>query len=341
MSVLFCKECGKGFRSQRSLSGHIRNSHHITVKEYYDKYLKKSPDEGICFCGNPTIFLGTKYGYSKHCSCKCSAIDERTKRKREQTNQKLFGVNYPAKSEQIKEKTSRVFMEKYGVPWGFQSESIKEKIETTLLGKYGVRSLFQLPEVREKAMNAISENIDEVNKKKIATSLANYGETSWAKTDWGRKFLKDMGKDSKTIEKKTLSMKENNSFQFSAGEELLYSKLVDVFGVDGVKREYFSDEYPYKCDFYIEPIDTYIEYNGFWHHGGHWFDKDNLDDTMVLAEWKRKAVNSPNYKKAVYTWSIRDLEKRTCAINNNIKYIVLWNIKDILNLSFETTKQEA
>lgn len=57
-------------------------------------------------------------------------------------------------------------MEKYGVPWGFQSESVKEKIETTLLDKYGVRSLFQLPEVREKAMNAISENIDEVNLKK-------------------------------------------------------------------------------------------------------------------------------------------------------------------------------
>ena len=77
-------------------------------------------------------------------------------------------------------------MEKYGVPWGVQSESIKEKIETTFLDKYGVRSSLQLPEVREKAMNAISENIDEVNRKKATTSLANYGETSWTKTDWGR-----------------------------------------------------------------------------------------------------------------------------------------------------------
>lgn len=172
------------------------------------------------------------------------------------------------------------------------------------------------------------------NRKREATSLARYGETSWTKTDWGRKALSDMGKDSKMIEKKTISLKENNSFHFSKGEELLYSKLVDVFGIDGVKREHFSDKYPYKCDFYIEPIDTYIEYNGFWHHGGHWFDKENPDDITMLAEWERKAETSQNYRKAIYTWCVRDIEKRTCAINNNINYIVLWNTEDILNLSF-------
>lgn len=332
--MLYCRECGREFETQKSLSGHIWNFHHITVKDYYDKYLKKFPNEGICICGNHTTFRGTKYGYSKHCSCKCSAIDEKTKRKREQTNLQIFGVDYPAKSEHVKEKISDVFMEKYGVPWGFQSETVKEKIENTFLREYGVRCLFQLPEVREKAMTAINENLDEVNRKKEATSLARYGETSWTKTDWGRKALSDMGKDSKMIEKKTISMKENNSFHFSKGEGLLYSKLVDIFGIDGVKREHFSDKYPYKCDFYIEPIDTYIEYNGFWHHGGHWFNEENPDDIKMLADWEQKAETSQNYKKAIYTWCVRDIEKRTCAINNNINYIVLWNTKEISSLSF-------
>lgn len=164
--MLYCKECGREFETQKSLSGHIWNFHHITVKDYYDKYLKKFSNEGICICGNKTTFLGTNLGYSKHCSCKCSAIDERTKRKREQTNRQIFGVDYPAKSEHIKEKTSNIFMEKYGVPWGFQSESVKEKIENTFLGKYGVRCLLQLPEVREKAMTAINDNKDEVDRKR-------------------------------------------------------------------------------------------------------------------------------------------------------------------------------
>lgn len=97
-------------------------------------------------------------------------------------------------------------MEKYGVPWGFQSESVKEKIETTLLDKYGVRSLFQLPEVREKAMNAISENIDEVNLKKATTSLANYGETSWTKTDWGRAKMQKIASSDAMIKRKSLTM---------------------------------------------------------------------------------------------------------------------------------------
>ena len=222
MSTLFCKECGREFQNQKSLSGHIWNFHHITAKDYYDKYLKKFPNEGICTCGNKTTFLGTRYGYSKHCSCKCSAIDERTKRKREQTNLQIFGVEYPAKSEQIKEKTSNIFMEKYGVLWGFQSETVKEKIENTFLSEYGVRCLFQLPEVREKAMTAINENLDEVNRKKEATSLANYGETSWTKTDWGRMTLRKLGEDSKTIEKKTKTMKRNGTLHFSSEEELLY-----------------------------------------------------------------------------------------------------------------------
>lgn len=333
MSIFLCKECGREFKSQRSLSGHIRNRHHITVKEYYDKYLKKSPDEGICFCGNPTIFLGTKYGYSKHCSCKCSAIDEKTKRKREETNQKLFGVNYPAKSEQIKEKTSEVFMEKYGVPWGFQSESVKEKIETTLLDKYGVRSLFQLPEVREKAMNAISENIDEVNLKKATTSLANYGETSWTKTDWGRAKMQKIASSDTMIKRKSLTMHKNNSFSFSIPEELLYKKLILEFGVEDVFREYFCERYPYKCDFYIKSIDTFIEYNGFWHHGEHWFDKNSAEDVERLSLWIKHAKTSENYKKAVKVWSIGDIEKRETAKKNKLNYIVLWNVKDIENLS--------
>lgn len=63
--MLYCRECGREFETQKSLSGHIWNFHHITVKDYYDKYLKKFPDEGICICGNETTFLGTKYGYSK------------------------------------------------------------------------------------------------------------------------------------------------------------------------------------------------------------------------------------------------------------------------------------
>ena len=330
-----CIICNCQFDKIKKLISHLRYKHGLSVKEYYDEFLRGEKSDGICpTCGKQTKFLGLNRGYSKHCSCKCSAIDNETKIKREQTNLDIFGVNYPAKSEQIKEKTSHIFMENYGVPWGFQSESVKEKIENTFLGKYGVRCSLQLPEVREKAMTAINENRDEVDRKKKATSLAKYGETSWTKTDWGRKALSDMGKNSKMIEKKTISMKENNSFHFSRGEELLYSKLVEIFGVDGVKREYFSNKYPYKCDFYIVTIDTYIEYNGFWHHGGHWFDNTNKEDVKLLESWKIKARNSENYKKAVYTWSIRDLEKLKCARDNAINYIVLWNLKDIEKLDF-------
>jgi len=56
------------------LSSHIYQSHHISVKNYYDKYFKKS-DEGICtVCKNSTHFYSLKRGYLKYCSRKCGCI---------------------------------------------------------------------------------------------------------------------------------------------------------------------------------------------------------------------------------------------------------------------------
>lgn len=330
-----CIICNCQFDKIKKLISHLRYKHRLSVREYYDEFLKSEKSDGICpTCGKQTKFLGLNRGYSKHCSCKCSAIDNETKIKREQTNLDIFGATYPAKSEPIKKKMSDTFTSKYGTSWGFQSDIVKNKITETFLDRYGVSSPFQLPDVRDKATSAIRENREEINLKIAATSLAKYGETSWTKTEIGRKRISEMAKNPNTIRKKTETMHRNNSFKFSSCEEILYDKLVELFGVNNVKREYFSSDYPYKCDFYVVPIDTYIEYNGFWHHGGHWFDNTNKDDVKLLEEWKIKAKDSENYKKAVYTWSIRDLEKRTCAINNNINYIVLWNTKEISSLSF-------
>lgn len=83
----------------------------------------------------------------------------------------------------------------------------------------------------------------------------------------------------------------------------------------------------------IKSIDTFIEYNGFWHHGEHWFDKNSVEDVEKLSLWIEHAKTSENYKKAVKVWSIGDIEKRETAKKNKLNYIVLWNVKDIDNLS--------
>lgn len=35
--------------------------------------------------------------------------------------------------------------------------------------------------------------------------------------------------------------------------------LIDIFGKENVINQYSSNLYPYHCDFYIKPLDLYIE----------------------------------------------------------------------------------
>lgn len=96
-----CQICGM---IHHNVSGHIRNFHKMSTKEYYDKYLKQ-PNEGICpTCGKFTAFRGlTKGGYRKHCSVKCSTLDPNVQEKLKNTNREKYGVDNPFQAEEIKE----------------------------------------------------------------------------------------------------------------------------------------------------------------------------------------------------------------------------------------------
>lgn len=69
-----CKICNKTFNNITKLVSHLshpKSSCKSNIKEYYDKFLKKS-NEGICqFCGKETAFYGIEKGYlndtCKHC----------------------------------------------------------------------------------------------------------------------------------------------------------------------------------------------------------------------------------------------------------------------------------
>ena len=53
-------------------------THNISSKDYYDKYLKK-PGEGICeTCGKPTTFNSLFKGYARYCNGSCSFIIKKT-----------------------------------------------------------------------------------------------------------------------------------------------------------------------------------------------------------------------------------------------------------------------
>ncbi len=72
-NICICKICGKECKSTRQLSHHIQIEEKVSLKNYFDKFMK-TPNEGVCpCCGKETKFLSLKYRYTKHCSKECLA----------------------------------------------------------------------------------------------------------------------------------------------------------------------------------------------------------------------------------------------------------------------------
>ena len=122
-----------------------------------------------------------------------------------------------------------------------------------------------------------------------------------------------------------MTKKEHKSFNTSRPEEQLYIELLEENIGKTIYRQYKDPiRYPFYCDFYIKEDDLFIELNNHWTHGGHPFDSTNPNDQKILAEWTEKAKKSKFYRAAIITWTIRDVEKRRIAEENNLNYRVIY-----------------
>ena len=126
--------CNQEVKNYVSLGLHLRRTHNIDSKLYYDTYLRK-PNEGYCICGKETSFQGIRLGYLKYCSSKCSNNDLEVIHKREQTCFNHYGVTNPYQSEEIKEKIKQTMLSNTGKV-NFSEEMIifQDKYGCTIYG---------------------------------------------------------------------------------------------------------------------------------------------------------------------------------------------------------------
>ena len=64
-------------------------------------------------------------------------------------------------------------------------------------------------------------------------------------------------------------------------------------------------------------------------HGFHWFNEDDPEDLEKLALWRERTKGKDLYSAAIYIWTVSDLQKRKTAQDNNLNYVVLWNLEEI------------
>ena len=246
----------------------------------------------VCTCGNPVMFVGRPSKlFTKYCSNKCKFDNTNMVERHKQGCLKKYGVENISQLESIKKKKEQTFIKHFGTKNNFGRKEVNEKIKQT----YGVDNISQL---------------ESIKLKKIETQHKR-------------------GTIGKSI---------------SSTEQKLYDSICNVY--PNAIQQYTSIFYPYKCDIYIPNVsnelleklnitpsstDTglYIEYNGFWTHGRHIFDKDNILDCKALDNFVEKGKTMEIYKNAAHIWSVLDPQKRKYTKDNNLNFIELWNKSDI------------
>lgn len=196
-----------------------------------------------------------------------------------------------------------------------QDKNTVEKRKNTNLLKYG----YDNPAKNE-----------EIKAKQIKTNNIKYGFNSPSCVN----SINELQRKSSYITKE-----KRNTFNTSSVEEL-FSNYLTSNNIK-FKRQYVSNLYPYHCDFYIYKYDLYIEIQGNWTHGGdtflhtkpHPYDKDNEQDIKQYKYWEEKSKESKYYKNALYNWTIRDVEKRNIAKNNNLNLLEIfsYDINEVIN----------
>jgi len=287
---------------------------------------------GRCkICGNLCSFKNFFIGYNTYCSNKCSKNDVIIKQKIKQTKLdrygsetynninkmqetciERYGCKNPFQNNDVKKKISDVCKERYGTSRYTQSRDYKEKTKSMCIEKYGVDSFSKTSTFKDLFCD---DEFESARQDKIKqTCIDRYNESSYSQTDEFK--IKSYN-----------TKKKNHSLNTSKIED----QLVKYFEENSVNyiHQYRSRLYPFNCDFYFPDYDLYVEIQGSWTHGGHPFTGSE-EDMNIFDQWSY--VNSAYYRRAIETWTIRDVKKRETAKKNNLNYL------EIFSCDFEICK---
>ena len=194
--------------------------------------------------------------------------------------------------------------------WSKKPDEEKKEFGRVHVEAWNNKSEEEQQEIINKRVNTVNSDPAkkvESNKKRSETLL---NKTNEEKGIW--------------VSKIWLTKKKNNTTNTSKPEQMLYEKLLNEYEGKTIYREYKCERYPYHCDFYIVEDDLFIELNAHWTHGGRPYDPNDYSCQKQLELWQEKAKTSKYVQSAIYTWTVRDVEKAECAKRNNLNYWVIY-----------------
>lgn len=253
-----CKLCDRKFTGIKGLSKHIKYTHKIEVKIYYDTYVKKN-DEGFCsICRSEVKF--SRFGYhSKTCSSTCSNK-----------------LRFPVTVEFWKDKglSDSDALLKLSEVQAIRSKQVKNRKSNTTLQYYLNKGLSET--------DALSALRNRQSTRTLAKSIEKYGEIEglnrWLDTNanWSKKIEEKYqnGEFSKAPKSKIWKVTSSSEIELASFLQTQYPSTL-LFGenqltlFDGLRYYYYDI-----CDIISKKI---IEYNGdYWHANPSKYKEESL-----------------------------------------------------------------
>lgn len=215
------------------------------------------------------------------------------------------GVDNPFARDDVKDQIRQTVREHYGVDNPSLSPVIQERRRQTMQERYGVDNPFESEVFQEKSRQTVQER---------------YGVDYAVQSD-------------EIIARAMDTKRKNGTFATSSAEDALYELLVgyaDQLGMTVVRQHRDEKRYPFAVDFYIPERDLFIELNGSWSHGRHWYEADREMDQKTVRTWRKKGEKSQYYRNALEVWTERDVRKREAAREAQLNYVTLWDGSEAL-----------
>lgn len=205
-----------------------------------------------------------------------------------------------------------------------------ERRIATSQSRYGVDHPSQRVSFRQSVSQYMTdpENQRRIRARTVATNQERYGVAYFTQLPEHRQEQSRRMSDPSHQRRILSTKRENGTLSTSSSEDALYGLLVEYADQHGmtVVRQYRDEKrYPFAVDFYIPERDLFIELNGSWSHGGHWYEVDREMDQRTVHTWLKKGKKSKYYRVALETWIKRDVCKREAARKAQLNYVTLWD----------------
>lgn len=258
-----------------------------------------------------------------------------------QTREERYGARYTlaegsvfADEARKKSKTTRYSRERYTrVLTSDEIAQRSARAVKTSRSRYGVDHPSQTPDARAAQRQRAEQYGKQWAEKARQTSIEMYGFPSWTMREESRREISKRMSSARVQQWSLATKKRNATLATSSSEDALHELLVeyaDQLGMTVVRQHRDEDRYPFAVDFYIPERDLFIELNGSWSHGGHWYESDREMDQKTVQTWRKKGKKSQYYLNALGTWTERDVRKREAARDAQLNYVTLWDGSEAL-----------